>query len=48
MSIADIGAHTCKANALLSLKLDLQVLENPRYHTGQGYQTKASKYYNGK
>ncbi|CAK0787217.1 hypothetical protein CVIRNUC_010433 [Coccomyxa viridis] len=25
-----------------------QVLENPRYHTGQGYQTKASKYYNGK
>lgn len=22
------------------------VCENPRYHTGQGYQTKSSKYYN--
>jgi hypothetical protein len=24
------------------------VCENPRAHTGQGYQTKASKYYTGK
>jgi hypothetical protein len=24
------------------------VLENPRYHTGQGYQTKSSQYYKGK
>ena len=26
----------------------LQVLENPRYHSGQGYQTKNSGYYKGK
>ncbi|CAL5229430.1 g12752 [Coccomyxa viridis] len=25
-----------------------QVLENPRYHSGQGYQTKNSGYYKGK
>lgn len=24
------------------------VLENPRYHTGHGYQTKSSPYYKGK
>ncbi|KAF6253707.1 hypothetical protein COO60DRAFT_1642934 [Scenedesmus sp. NREL 46B-D3] len=24
------------------------VCQNPRTHTGQGYQTKSSKYYNGK
>ena len=26
----------------------LQVLENPRYHSGQGYQTKNSGNYKGK